>query len=152
MIDRTTLLSLISSLELRHTIEECELALLQNYSWIETGIREEYPLTFHQLKTWNRIDNYIIIKANETLERETELDQDKYGLIIEPSGKFTERKNSGWCGTPPITYANFDGNWEYSIDSLLNIEVEYWGGMTNYKMEILSIKDDELVVKFIYNN
>ena len=87
-----------------------------------------------------------------TLEREAELDKDKYGFIIEPSGKFTERKNSGWCGTPPITYANFDGNWEYSIDSLLNIEVEYWGGMTNYKMEILSIKDDELVVKFIYNN
>ena len=52
MIDRTTLLSLISRLELRHTFEDYELALLQNYSWIETGIREEFPLTFHQLKTW----------------------------------------------------------------------------------------------------
>lgn len=73
MIDRTTLLSLISSLELKNTIEECELALLQNYSWIETGMREEYPLTFHQLKTWNKLENYLVIKANTTLEREAEL-------------------------------------------------------------------------------
>lgn len=73
MIDRTTLLSLISNLELRHKIEECELALLQNYSWIETGIREVYPLTFHQLKTWNKLNNYLVIKANTTLEREAKL-------------------------------------------------------------------------------
>lgn len=73
MIDRTTLLSLISRLELKHTIEECEIALLQNYSWIETGIREEYPLTFHQLKTWNKFENYLVIKANTTLEREADL-------------------------------------------------------------------------------
>lgn len=73
MIDRTTLLSLISRLELRHTIEDYELALLQNYSWIETGIREEYPLTFHQLKTWNKFENYLVIKANTTLEREADL-------------------------------------------------------------------------------
>lgn len=73
MIDRTTLLSLVSNLELKNTIEECELALLQNYSWIETGMREEYPLTFHQLKTWNKLENYLVIKANTTLEREAEL-------------------------------------------------------------------------------
>ncbi len=73
MIDRTTLLSLISNLELRHTIEVHELALLENYSWIETGIREEYPLTFYQLKTWNKLENYLVIKANTTLEREAKL-------------------------------------------------------------------------------
>ncbi|BCY29410.1 MULTISPECIES: hypothetical protein [Flavobacterium] len=73
MIDRTTLLSLISCLELRHTIEEHELSIMENYLWIETGIREEYPLTFHQLKTWNKLNNYLVIKANTTLDREAEL-------------------------------------------------------------------------------
>jgi hypothetical protein len=26
-------------------------------------------------------------------------------------GSLVERKNSGWCGTPPISYADYDGTW-----------------------------------------
>lgn len=34
------------------------------------------------------------------------LDSNNYGFIMFPDGNFLERKNAGWCGTPPIYYAN----------------------------------------------
>ena len=86
------------------------------------------------------------------LERSNDLHKDKYGFIIHSAGTFTERKNSGWCGTPPISYANFEGIWKFEYDDLINIEVDYWGGRTNYKFKILLVNKDELRVKIIYDN
>ena len=36
------------------------------------------------------------------LKRAGELDEHKYGFVLKQDGTFIERKNSGWCGTPPI--------------------------------------------------
>ena len=85
------------------------------------------------------------------LNRVEELDQDKYGFIIEADGKFTERKNAGWCGTPPIYYDNFEGQWVAKTDSLLEITVGFWGGTMTYKMHIVSLSSDELRVRYAYD-
>lgn len=65
-------------------------------------------------------------------------------------GTMTERKNSGWCGTPPISYADFDGTWSEQDDTLKNVTVGYWGGKMNYAMDIFFVDQNSLEVRYIY--
>lgn len=58
---------------------------------------------------------------------------------------FIERKNAGWCGTPPIAYADFNGSWAKN-DSLIDITVDYWGGVANYHWKIISIDNNNLIL------
>lgn len=82
---------------------------------------------------------------NATLMRRSQdLDPTNYGFVIAADGKFVERKNAGWCGTPPISYTNFNGTWEAQKDTVLSIEVGFWGGRTTYEMDILSVDDTAL--------
>lgn len=97
--------------------------------------------------TWVRTgyeENITILRKSE------QLNEHEYGFIFCPDGKFVERKNAGWCGTPPITYANFEGEWIKLSESLLDIIVGYWGGTMSYKMEIVSLSSDELKILYHY--
>ncbi|MDF1575973.1 MAG: hypothetical protein P1P86_12370 [Bacteroidales bacterium] len=84
------------------------------------------------------------------LHRSGAFEKDKYGFTLNEDGTFIERKNAGWCGTPPISYDNFDGTWEAVSDSLLDITVAYWGGMMTYQIRIVSLDADELAIKYLY--
>ena len=65
-------------------------------------------------------------------------------------GTMTERKNSGWCGTPPISYADYPGTWAMLNDTLVQISDGYWGGTINYKIDIESIDSKILKASFVY--
>ena len=80
------------------------------------------------------------------------LDSTQYGFIIGKDGSFIERKNAGWCGTPPITYKNFEGTWEAVSDSLLEITVGYWGGTINYQMRIVNVDNEMLRIRYLFSN
>ena len=84
------------------------------------------------------------------MERSFGLDSCKYGFRILSGGDFLERKNAGWCGTPPIAYANFSGEWRSESDSLVQINVGYWGGRLSYRLQVVSLSESELKVRFIY--
>jgi len=84
------------------------------------------------------------------LQRSGAFDKEKYGFTINDDGSFIERKNSGWCGTPPIAYDNFEGNWEAVSDSLLDITVAYWGGMMTYQIRIVYLDAEELAIRYLY--
>jgi hypothetical protein len=84
------------------------------------------------------------------LDRSGSFDKEKYGFTIHEDGTFTEHKNAGWCGTPPITYDSFEGAWEAVSDSLLDITVAYWGGMMTYQMRIVSLTPEKLVIRYLY--
>ena len=84
------------------------------------------------------------------LQRHGAFDMEKYGFTINDDGTFIERKNSGWCGTPPIAYDNFEGNWEAVSDSLLDITVAYWGGMMTYQIRIIYLDAEELSIRYLY--
>lgn len=84
------------------------------------------------------------------LKRSTELDPLGYGFTIRENGDFIERKNAGWCGTPPITYADFEGSWEALSDSLLDITVGYWGGIMTYQIRIVSLDQEMLAIRYLY--
>lgn len=65
-------------------------------------------------------------------------------------GSITERKNSGWCGTPPVSYADYEGTWKIINDTLVEVNVGYWGGMTKYRLDVEKVDKSILEVKFIY--
>ena len=85
------------------------------------------------------------------LNKSVKLDDNQYGFIIHSNGRFIERKNVGWCGTPPICYKNYEGAWKKLSDSLLKINVGYWGGTTSYQMEIVSLSSHELKILYHYD-
>jgi uncharacterized lipoprotein NlpE involved in copper resistance len=60
-----------------------------------------------------------------------------------------ERKNSGWCGTPPIAYDNFDGQYRMENDSTIIIHVAYWGGMEQRRLKILNLTDSALKIEIL---
>jgi hypothetical protein len=64
-------------------------------------------------------------------------------------GTLVERKNSGWCGTPPVSYADYQGTWEILNDTLIKINVGYWGGSTTYKLDIESVSSETLRISTI---
>ena len=78
------------------------------------------------------------------------LDPEKYGFILKSDGTFTERKNSGWCATPPISYENYDGRWVAVSDSLLEITVGFWGGTMKYFMHVVSVDEEYLRIRYEY--
>jgi hypothetical protein len=84
------------------------------------------------------------------LDRSRAFDKNKYGFTIHEDGTFTEHKNAGWCGTPPITYDSFEGSWEAVSDSLLDITVGYWGGVMTYQMRIVYLDTEKLAIRYLY--
>lgn len=95
-------------------------------TWVESGNENNYQIT-------------VMTKADS-------LASDKYGFTFFANGEFIERKNAGWCGTPPISYGNFKGRWNKISDSLIDIKVAYWGGQDTFGITIVSLNKD--ILKF----
>ena len=83
-----------------------------------------------------------------TFERSEGLLDNEYGFSFHEENTFIERKNAGWCGTPPISYADFDGTWTKN-DSIIEITVDYWGGTADYTWKIVTINEALLKIYVI---
>ncbi len=83
--------------------------------------------------------------------RSEDFDPDRYGFTFHDNGSFTERKNAGWCGTPPIAYDNFEGTWKPLSDTLIDITVAYWGGTLSYQMQIVAMEGDNLEIRYLFS-
>jgi hypothetical protein len=81
-------------------------------------------------------------------ERTVSLNDDDYGFSFQADKSFVERKNSGWCGTPPIAYENFDGTWSKN-DSIVDISVAFWGGIEEYQWKIVALDSQYLTIEVI---
>ena len=58
-----------------------------------------------------------------------------------------QRANSGWCGTPPISYTNYPGNWTQFPDNTYFIETEFWGGITSFGFEVISVNENQMIYR-----
>ncbi len=83
-----------------------------------------------------------------TYEKSDNLVDNEYGFAFLPGGKFIERKNAGWCGTPPISYADFEGSWSLN-DSIFNVTVGYWGGTATYRWRVVSADNGRLIIDVV---
>ena len=81
-----------------------------------------------------------------TFERTADLVENDYGIKFNNDYSLIERKNSGWCGTPPISYADFDGSWS-ETDSTITFTVDFWGGIVEETWLIQEVNSEQLIVK-----
>ena len=79
-------------------------------------------------------------------ERSEGLVDNDYSFSFHEDHTFVERKNAGWCGTPPISYADFNGTWTIN-DSFVEITVAFWGGTAEYTWMILAVDGANLKIK-----
>ena len=83
-----------------------------------------------------------------SFERANSLPADADGIEFSKNGLLIERKNAGFCGTPPITYANYSGNW-HTIDEMIIIKVSYWGGMEHRIWKIVDVTNTTLKIEVV---
>ena len=87
-----------------------------------------------------------------TYTRAASLVENEVGYIFKEGNTLICRQNSGWCGTPPIVTADYNGTWSWS-DSIVSIKTSYWGGTTEFTWKVISLDQQKLVVTVLnYNN
>jgi hypothetical protein len=73
------------------------------------------------------------------------LKEDDFGISFKPENILIERQNAGWCGTPPISFTNYNGTWSKTGD-IIDISVDFWGGKVNRQWKVIVINAETLVV------
>ena len=96
--------------------------------------------------------NYSDYMDNATVFSRSQKFNDNHCYQFNSDGTLSERKINGWCGTPPVTYADYSGEWTILNDTLIQVNVGYWGGTMSYKLDIQSVTKDSLKVLTISDN
>ncbi len=95
--------------------------------------------------------NYQQINGTEYLTvytRKANFDNDNSGISFRGFSKLIERKNVGWCGTPPISYGEYNGSYTLK-NKLITMESDGWNGKTTSRYEIISVDDNLLKIKLL---
>lgn len=103
---------------------------------------ESTTLPLGTIGTWVKPSYYDDVMI---LEKASGLDESGYGFTILADANFVERKISGWCATPPVSFENFSGHWTLH-NSTMEISVRYWGGMANYSWKLELLDNNKLKV------
>ena len=94
------------------------------------------------------VGNWINPQYTDTLisySRTDHLIDNEPGFVFRANNTLICRQNSGWCGTPPITTADYDGTWNWN-DSVVEINTSYWGGSAKFSWKVISLDEKKLVV------
>ena len=73
------------------------------------------------------------------------LNDNDYGISFNPGNSLVERQNAGWCGTPPISFANYNGTWSKTGD-IIDITVDFWGGKAYHKWKVIANDQKTLTI------
>lgn len=68
------------------------------------------------------------------------LEGDTPGIEFRADGTAAER-TSGWCGTPPLSYANIEGTWTAEGDGVVLTDIDLGWMSPLSRWEIVSIQD-----------
>jgi hypothetical protein len=92
--------------------------------------------------------NPIYTGSELQLSRASSLKSDEYGLSFLEKTQCVER-SSGWCGTPPLSFMDFQGTWTRT-DSVLIMTIDNGlSGTQNIKWVIKSLDDKTLIMERI---
>ena len=83
-----------------------------------------------------------------TYESASALEDNAPGFCFNEDGTLVERKNVSFCGTPPITYGDFDGTWTQE-GSILTMNVDSWSGNLESSWELVSVDGENLILKYV---
>jgi hypothetical protein len=100
------------------------------------------PLTEKLIGYWvNPVSTDTLI----TYTKASFLINDEYGFQFVEDHYFMERRNAGWCGTPPVVYADFDGNWTIK-DSIISVTLNHTEGLIYYEWQVISVDQNNLTL------
>ncbi len=74
------------------------------------------------------------------------LADNQYGYVFNPGGKMVQRTNSGCCGTPPITTADYLGTGQVQSSQLM-IRSENWSGSGTQTLTIVRRQGKPLLIR-----
>lgn len=83
-----------------------------------------------------------------TYSRAENLVENQFGITFKSDNKLIERQLNGWCGTPPVTTADYEGTWKRD-GSIVTINVGFWGGTADYTWRIVSVNNQKLVISVV---
>jgi hypothetical protein len=82
--------------------------------------------------------------------KQNSFDVSKSGIEFRLGGKIVRRMSIGFCGTPPLTYKNFNGKWKLESDSTILINYKYSDNQIereiNYKINVISLSDNLMTI------
>ncbi len=78
-----------------------------------------------------------------TYERLAELTGRRNGYEFNLGGSLVIR-NFGWCGTPPLTYSNFEGSWQKEGDRILTLSYHELGVVQDFRLEVVALSASDL--------
>ncbi len=88
-------------------------------------------------------DSYDAETGIEAYKRQGSLSGDKSGYQFDSHGVLLVR-SAGWCGTPPLTYSNYEGSWVEESEDVLVLNRSDLGYTMSYKLEIVELTNDVL--------
>lgn len=109
---------------------------------LESAKAPDFTLKEGVVGSW-KYDGYSLDTVK--LVRVPYFNRDNKGIKFKTDGSLVKRQNSGWCGTPPITYANYNGTWKVTSDSTLHINHDYWGGTMQMDWKLVSSTENSIV-------
>lgn len=127
---KPTIIALLCTLALVSCQKLADPVFTGNEDLIGSWTDPQYTDT---LVTYNRTENLV---------------ENQFGITFKPGNKLIERQLNGWCGTPPITTADYEGTWK-TDGSIVIINVGYWGGTADYTWRIVSLNNQKLVISIL---
>lgn len=119
------------------------LSVSCNKSGEDPALPDGHPLLgFWVSQSWED-DVYVMARAPHFAS-------DRYGFAIFPDSRFLEHKNGTGCGTPPVFYQVYDGDWKFISENLYEVTTGYWGGTMTFRIELISLDETTLQCKFIF--
>lgn len=90
--------------------------------------------------------NPVYSDSGTTFERAKRFKNDAYGVAFLTENISLER-SSGWCGTPPLIFADFQGTWKRN-DSIITITIDNgMAGQMDNHWEIKTLNEKRLTVE-----
>lgn len=89
--------------------------------------------------------NPISTDAELKFTRASALKKNTYGISFLQQSVCVER-SSGWCGTPPITFFDYEGTWSRK-GNIITITID--NGMEAIQWEIKTLNDDYLIIEML---
>lgn len=89
--------------------------------------------------------NPVYTDTELKLMRASALKDDEYGISFLEKTQCVER-SSGWCGTPPLSFMDFQGTWT-GTDSVLIMTIDNGRGLQNIKWSIKTLNDKTLILE-----
>jgi len=87
-------------------------------------------------------------ESGKSMSKVQNIEKNTYGYFFNSNGTMVARTNSGWCGTPPIVTADYEGTWKVEDDKII-LSFAYWGGVTIQSWQITGRNGNQVTVQII---